>query len=125
MNPDDCFYVPNEEESEKIIYDLTEDEKKPIKIQIKEERKKRIEKKIIKEYLRLEKKQQSYFKTKEEAEQYIKDLGLDLNIFNKYYWIKPSITQFGYLIQLRPIPNLTNYQKAERRIYNEEIYGKN
>ena len=122
--------------STKVVYDLTcEDEKKPYKVS-EDEKKERIEKKIKKEMKKMEQKRRigKRYNSEEEIKKCVEDLGLQYDVFRKYYEIR-AITvpdssgmymgteKTMYRIKLKMMERMTDYEKAERKVYNKELFG--
>ena len=114
------------EVSKKVVVDLTvEDEKKPKKIDIK--------KKIEKEKKRLERRKRINMKysSENQVKDFVEQLGLDLNLFMKYYeivkfsffYIPEQRQAIAYKIGLKNISWLDLDEEAEREAYNKILFG--
>ena len=114
------------EVSKKEVVDLTvEDEKKPKKNDIK--------KKIEKEKKRLERRKRINMKysSENQVKDFVEQLGLDLNLFIKYYeivrvpffYIPEKREVMAYKIGLKRLSRLDLDEEAEREAYNKILFG--
>lgn len=114
------------EVSKKEVVDLTvEDEKKPKKNDIK--------KKIEKEKKKLERRRRINMKysSEKQVRDCVDQLGLDLNLFMKYYeivrvpffYIPEKREVMAYKIGLKRMNHLTLDDEAVREVYNKELFG--
>ena len=126
MESDDSTENNLKEVSKKDVVDLTgEDEKKPKKIDIK--------KKIEKEKKKLERRRRIYMKydSEKQIEDFVEQLGIDLNQFMKYYeivqfplfYIQENKNVMAFKIRMKSLSRLRLDEEAEREVYNKMLFG--